>query len=180
STVTATWSGTAGPSGSNWLGLFNPGAPSTGFYLYGSAGASGASGSVPFGLQSNATPGTYELRLFGGGYALLATSNSFTVNPLPTVSGTLSLGGAALSDVTFTATNGVTCTMLDNSVDYSCSVPSGWSGSVTPSRSGFSFTPASRTYNNVTTNQTAQDFTAVNVGTAEVYYIHPDHLNTVR
>src|SRR5947199_5282147 len=65
--VTAAWSGTAGPSGSNWLGLYNPGAPSTGFYLYGSTGASGASGSVPFGLREGVKPGTYELRLFGGG-----------------------------------------------------------------------------------------------------------------
>ena len=178
--VTATWSGTAGPSGANWLGLFNPGAPSTGFYLYGSAGASGASGSVPFGLGAGLQTGTYELRLFGGGYALLATSNSFTVNPLRTVSGTVTLGGSALFGVAFAGTNGVTCTTSDTSGQYSCSVPSGWSGSVTPSRSGFSFTPASRTYNNVTTNQTAQDFTAVNVGSAAVYYIHPDHLNTPR
>src|SRR5213078_1079670 len=99
--------------------------------------ASGASGSVPFGLSTGLQPGTYELRLFAGGYALLATSNSFTVSPLRTVS-------------------------------------------VTPSRSGFSFTPASRTYTNVTIDQTAQNFTATNVGSAALYYIHPDHLNTPR
>src|SRR5437773_86841 len=178
--VTATWSGTAGPSGSNWLGLFNPGAPSTGFYLYSSAGASGASGSVPFGLSTGLQPGTYELRLFAGGYALLATSNSFTVSPLRTVSGTVTLGGSALFGVASAATNGVTCTTSDTSGQYSCSATSGWSGSVTPARSGFSFTPASRTYTNVTIDQTAQNFTATNVGAAAVYYIHPDHLNTPR
>src|SRR5204862_5255256 len=75
--VTATWSGTAGPSGSNWLGLFTPGAPSTNFYLYSSASANGqASGTISFPLPAAARPGTYELRLFGG--AVLATSNSFT------------------------------------------------------------------------------------------------------
>src|SRR6266852_973676 len=161
-TVTATWSGIPAPSTSDWLGLFNPGAPSTGFYLYSSGATNGqASGSVPFTLLANATPGTYELRLFSSSsYTLLATSNSFTVNPLPTVSGTLTLGGTALSDVAFAATNGVTCTLLANAVDYSCSVPSGWSGSVTPSRGGVSFTPASRSYSNVTANQTAQNYTA--------------------
>jgi RHS repeat-associated protein len=51
---------------------------------------------------------------------------------------------------------------------------------VTPSLGGYSFTPASRAYNNVTNNQTAQDFTAMNVGSAAVFYIHPDHLNTAR
>src|SRR5207247_5451814 len=107
------------------LGLFNPGAPSTGFYLYSSAGANGAaSGSVPFGLSTGLQPGTYELRLFGGGYTLLATSNSFTVVPLPTVSGTLSLGGAEVGRASWREAEGVTCTMLNNAVDYSCSVPS--------------------------------------------------------
>ena len=177
--VTATWSGTPGPSGSNWLGLFNPGAPSTSFYLYSSASANGqASGTISFPLPAAARPGTYELRLFGG--AVLATSNSFTVVPLRTVSGTVTLGGSALSGVAFAATNGVTCTTSNTSGQYTCSAPDGWSGSVTPSRGGFSFTPASRTYNNVTSDQAAQDFTAMNVGPAAVYYIHPDHLNTPR
>src|SRR5207249_10520810 len=67
--VTAAWSGTAGPSGANWLGLFNPGAPSTGFYLYSSAGARGASGRVSSAVPDNARPPTYARRLFGGGYA---------------------------------------------------------------------------------------------------------------
>ena len=38
--------------------------------------------------------------------------------------------------------------------------PHGWSGTVTPSKSGYAFTPASRTYSVVTANQTSQDYTA--------------------
>jgi inhibitor of cysteine peptidase len=169
-TVTATWSGTSGPSGSNWLGLFKPGDPSTGFYLYGSGGTNVgvASGSSPFTLPAVATPGTYELRLFAGAYTLLATSNPITVVPLPTITGTLALGGSALSNVAIAATNGVTCTILTNAVTYSCTVPPGWSGSVTPSRGGVSFTPASRSYTNVTSNQTAQDYPATSTTTLSV------------
>ncbi|NWG35915.1 MAG: hypothetical protein HXY42_15910, partial [Chloroflexi bacterium] len=37
---------------------------------------------------------------------------------------------------------------------YSISVPSGWSGTVTPTHACYTFTPASRTYTNVTANQT--------------------------
>ena len=37
---------------------------------------------------------------------------------------------------------------------YSGSVPYGWSGTVTPTKSGYSFSPASTTYTNVTSNQT--------------------------
>jgi hypothetical protein len=35
---------------------------------------------------------------------------------------------------------------------YSVTVPSGWSGTVTPALAGYNFTPASRTYNNVLAN----------------------------
>jgi hypothetical protein len=144
-TVTATWSGIPAPSTSNWLGLYNPGAPSTGFYLYGGASTNGqASGSVPFTLPAFATPGTYELRLFSSGYTLLATSNSFSVVAPPSVTGTMTLNGSPLSGVTFAATNGVSCPASNSSGQYSCTVPLGWSGSVTPSRGGVSFTPASR------------------------------------
>src|SRR5207249_5997183 len=111
----------------NWLGLFNPAARSTGSYPNRASGSGVCTGSVPFGLGAGLRTGTYELRLFGGGYALLATSNSFTVNPLRTVSGTVTLGGSALFGVAFAGTNGVTCTTSDTSGQYSCSVPSGWS-----------------------------------------------------
>ena len=37
---------------------------------------------------------------------------------------------------------------------YSGSVPYGWSGTVTPTKAGYSFSPASTTYTNVTSNQT--------------------------
>src|SRR5206468_8735480 len=112
--------------GAHWLGFFNLRAPATGLFFSRPYTTLFRSGSVPFGLQENARPGTYELRLFGGGYALLATSNSFTVNPLPTVSGTLSLGGAAL----FEMGSADACTPVrmrsHNAVDYSCTMPSGW------------------------------------------------------
>ena len=51
---------------------------------------------------------------------------------------------------------------------YSCTVPQGWTGTVTPSLSGYSFTPPSRSYSNVAANQTAQDYAAA-VNTATVW-----------
>jgi|GEM_PF-315207 len=44
---------------------------------------------------------------------------------------------------------------------YALRISSGWSGTVTPSRSGFAFVPAYRTYTYVLTNQTHQDYTAL-------------------
>jgi hypothetical protein len=39
-------------------------------------------------------------------------------------------------------------------------VPQGWSGSVTPSLSGYTFSPTARSYSNVGANQTGQGYTA--------------------
>jgi hypothetical protein len=66
------------------------------------------------------------------------------------------VGGATLS-----YTDGVTKTATaDGSGLYSFTVPSGWSGTVTPSKTGYTFTPPSRSYTNVLANQTAQNYTA--------------------
>src|SRR6266571_4832994 len=116
-----------------------------------------ASGSLPFTLPTMAQ-GTYQLRLFAPNSALLAISNSFTVGPPVTVSGTVTAGGAVLAGVTFAASNGGTCTTSNASGQYSCTVLQGWSGTVTPSLSGYSFVPSSLSYSGVS-------FAATNGGT---------------
>jgi RHS repeat-associated protein len=156
-TVTATWSGIATPTSTDWLAFAALGAANTSYvswrYTTGTA-----SGSVPFTLP--AVEGTFELRLFANnGYTRLATSNPFTVGTR-TVSGTVTASGAALVGVAFAASNGGACTSSNASGQYTCTVPYTWSGSVTPSSSGYIFTPASRSYSNVVANQTAQDYTA--------------------
>ena len=45
-------------------------------------------------------------------------------------------------------------------------MPQGWSGTVTPSLSGYSFTPTSRNYSSVAANQPAQDYAATVVAAA--------------
>ena len=51
--------------------------------------------------------------------------------------------------------------------DYSAKVNYGWSGTTTPSKAGYTFAPTSRTYSNVTANQTAQSYT----GTLQTFTI---------
>jgi RHS repeat-associated protein len=114
------------------------------------------------------------------GVAANQTAQDYAAAPALQLSGTVAAGGTPIVGVAFTATNGGTCTSSNASGQYSCNVPQGWSGSVTPSLNGYSFTPASREYSNVTNNQAAQDFAAMNVGATTVFYIHPDHLNTPR
>jgi hypothetical protein len=79
-------------------------------------------------------------------------------------------GSAGVLGATITLSDGGS-TISDYDGSYSLSVPSGWSGTVTPSHACYTFSPTSRTYNNVTTNQIAQDYTPMfdnSSGCAEV------------
>jgi RHS repeat-associated protein len=158
SSVTATWSGISTPTTTDWIGLYTPGAPdnprSAWRYTTGAA-----SGSVPFNIPANLAPGTYQLRHFAAGsWTLLATSSNFTVNPL--VTGTVTQSGSPVAGVSLAATNGGTCTSSNVSGQYTCNVPPGWSGSVTPSPSAYTFAPVSRSYSNVTAIQSGQNYVA--------------------
>ena len=84
--VTASWSGIAAPTARDWIGLYLPSAANTSFanWIYVSCsttpGSARASGSCPFSVPTTTAPGTYQLRLLANdGFAVLATSNSFTV-----------------------------------------------------------------------------------------------------
>lgn len=75
--------------------------------------------------------------------------------------------GVGISGVTM---GGDSCTSTDANGYYSCTVSSGWSGTITPSKGGYSFSPPSRDYNNVTINQTNQDYTGSLITTL---YVEP-------
>ena len=75
----------------------------------------------------------------------------------PSISGTIIVNGLPASGVVV-AGGGATCTSSNASGQYSCSVPQSFTGTLTPL--GGSFTPASRSYTNVTLNQTAQDYSS--------------------
>jgi hypothetical protein len=57
-------------------------------------------------------------------------------------------------------TNGTAMTVTaDGSGNYTLVVPPGWSGTVTPSLSGYTFQPASRTYTSLANGQNGQNYT---------------------
>ena len=125
--------------------------------------ASGAySASVPSGWSGTVTP-------ILTGYAFIpasATYNNVTANQSQnytattvafTISGVVTSGGNGLANVVMNGLPGNPVTNASGA--YSASVPSGWSGTVTPTLVGYSFTPPSATYNTITTNQ-SQDYVA--------------------
>ncbi len=78
-----------------------------------------------------------------------------------TISGYVRDGGnAGLSGVILNFSNDGGSATTDSSGFYTQSVNSGWSGTVTPAKSGYSFDPQNRTYSDVTANQSDQNHTA--------------------
>ncbi|MDQ1350693.1 MAG: hypothetical protein QG657_995, partial [Acidobacteriota bacterium] len=85
------------------------------------------------------------------------TSQNYTATAITySISGNAGIAGATLS---YTDGSAKTAT-ADGSGNYSFAVSYNWSGTVTPSYTGYSFTPANRTYTNVLSNQTSQNYTA--------------------
>ena len=67
-------------------------------------------------------------------------------------------GNAGVAGATITYDGGSITT--DSSGNYSFTRDRWWSGTVTPSKTGYTFSPASRNYRFLTTNQTNQNYTA--------------------
>ena len=150
---TYTISGTVGTlAGVTMTGL--PGDPCTdgsGFYT----------ATVDYGFSGTVTPAK-------AGYTFTPPSMTYTsvaedhigdnYTPTPntyTISGTV----GTLAGVTMTGLPGDPCT--DGSGFYTATVDYGWSGTVTPTKYGYTFEPNSLTYDNVIADQTNQDYQAV-------------------
>jgi hypothetical protein len=73
----------------------------------------------------------------------------------PSISGTAGVAGATLRY----DDGGPKTATADGSGGYLLNVPYEWSGTVTPSKTDYTFSPASREYTNITSDQTAQDYT---------------------
>jgi|GEM_PF-1883226 len=95
----------------------------------------------------------------------------------PVISGFIrNVSGTGIEAVTVSADNGGGSDTTDVDGYYEIVVPYDWSGTVTPSKTGWNMTPLNRSYSNITTDQPNQDYTAFrpvisgyiknNVGTA--------------
>ena len=122
-TVTATWSGIATPTTTDWIGLYAPGAANTAFidWIYVSCsktpGAAQASGSCPFVVPATVAPGTYQLRLLAndGFTTVLATSNTFSVTAGGGGGGSLQFSAATYSVAENVANATITVTRIGGS-----------------------------------------------------------------
>ena len=77
------------------------------------------------------------------------------------ISGAITLDGSPLAGVVLQGLPGNPVT--SPSGDYIAAVPLGWSGTVTPTHSGYFFDPQNREYTNVDSSISGQDYTAYEV-----------------
>jgi len=93
--------------------------------------------------------------LLAGAYGVSSSSGKAYVFTGPRIT-----GGAGIAAASLSLGGGLWTETADGSGDFQAYVPDDWSGSVVPSGTGYTFTPASRSYSNVTADQSSQDFTA--------------------
>ncbi|MBA7620901.1 hypothetical protein ES703_28257 [subsurface metagenome] len=88
------------------------------------------------------------------------TDQDYTATVVYTISGSVKTGGGVGIEgveITFSAEQGTATT--DAEGNYSHIVVEGWSGTATPSKTCYTFTPSSLTYTNVISDQPGQDYT---------------------
>ncbi len=101
-------------------------------------------------VNSDKTSGTNTIAASGTGISPLSYTISGYVKDA---------GNTGIGSVTLTFSNNGGTAVTDGSGFYSKTVSSGWTGLVTPSKTGISFTPATRSYSNVTANSNDQNYT---------------------
>jgi len=92
-----------------------------------------------------------------------ADIGAYEFNTNCSIFGTITFGGTGLPGVTLTFSNNGGTTTTGTDGHYSHTVLYNWSGTVTPAKVGYTFTPSSRNYTSVTVNQSNQDYTAASL-----------------
>ena len=89
------------------------------------------------------------------------TGEDYTASPVTfTISGSVkTTGGQGVAGVILTFSGGQGSATTDSNGNYSSQVASSWSGSVTPQKTGCTFSPSSRNYTNVTSDKANENYT---------------------
>jgi hypothetical protein len=138
----------------------------TGYAITNVSPASGPASAYTVTVNTGAGNGTIRLDVVDNDTIVDRAGNSlngeytggeaYTITKEFTISGNAGTAGATLG-----YTDGILKTVTaDANGDYLFPVPYGWSGAVTPSKTGYTFAPASKSYDNVVANQTAQNYVA--------------------
>ena len=135
---------------------------------------------VPGGYTGTATPALsgYSFNPSSRAYtnlAAAASGNDYVGTKLPTtvtISGTVNSQNQPLNGVTMTA--GAAKATTDANGNYVLQVPYGFSGTVVPSLSNYTFSPPLRTYSNLTANLAGENYTGRAAGAGYNLRYYPE------
>ena len=136
----------------------------------------GDSRTNPSKTTTTGSDGSYSIVLYHGQNTNITVTKSgftFTADSVQGITGNRTKNFVAASAPTYTITGdagvegatvagtSLTSATADGSGDYSLTAPYGWTGTITPSKSGYTFSPTTITVSTaVTANLTGQNFTA--------------------
>jgi Beta-propeller repeat/Viral BACON domain len=108
----------------------------------------------------------------------LANQDYTIISNSPVISGTLwNRDGQGVAGATLTFSNNGGSATTDENGYYSHMVALNWSGTVTPNKTGFQFTPNQRSYSNVVSHQSNDDYIAVGIGNSPEISLNRSQLN---
>jgi len=115
---------------------------------------------VPCGVsETKANSANNALAMNNTRTAVAAFRNSVgTTATNYSLNGVVSVNGAGKAGVTITASPTLSCVITASNGIYSCTAPTGWTGTITPSLAGFTFAPAKLTVAAVTANVSGLNF----------------------
>jgi len=118
---------------------------------------------VPYGWSGNITATLTGYYFTAKNYTNVTTdqANQDFSGYQPTISGVITSYGVALEGVTLTASNGGGTAITNSSGNYNLTISYGWSGTITPSKPQYTFTPANKIYSNITADTASQNYTAI-------------------
>jgi uncharacterized repeat protein (TIGR03803 family) len=101
----------------------------------------------------------------------VSATTLFTISPCPTISGQVTVGGAGLGGVEMSLSGSQSGTATTNvSGNYSFAVPPGGNYTITPSLSGYAFTPPSEVFDTLSDSETANFIAQVSLPTLRTIY----------
>jgi len=153
-----TISGTVGNPGGGISGVVMNGLP--GNPVTNSSGQYSATALIPYGWSGTVTPTKQGFTFSPASQTYTNVTSdqvtNYTGTPVYfTISGSVGNPGGGISGVVMNGLPGNPVTNSSGQYSATALIPYGWSGTVTPTKAGYTFSPASQTFSNVTSDQSA-------------------------
>lgn len=126
-------------------------------------------GTVPCGIAASDSAHSADNALsLDNARTIVAAFTPEAATQTVSVAGIVAADGEALAGVQLTASPAAPCSRSGSNGSFACLLPSGWTGTLTPTLAGYTFSPPALSLDHVTASRADQSFTAVRGNAAGV------------